>query len=127
MPVYGYRCRECGTSTTQLARDLTLPCNGCGGIMRRDFSFQLGRTGLTPHFNHAVGKYVRNDREFNDALKAASDRNSERTGMDHSYARLDPGDAPTPPDANEAIESREKVLRDSLVTRSPINPATLTE
>jgi predicted nucleic acid-binding Zn ribbon protein len=126
MAIYKYRCRGCGATKDQLARDLTLPCV-CGGILRRDFMFQKGSTGLTPHFNHAVGAYVRNDREFNDALKRRSDENSATTGMDHSYARLDPGDAPTPPNAAEAVEARAKTIHDSKSTRSPINPATLTE
>ena len=99
-----------------------MPCP-CGGVLRRDFHFQLGSTGLKPHFNHAVGKYVRNDREFNDALKRRAEENSIATGITHEYSRLDPGDAPSPRDATEAIEARNKVLRDN----PHINPATLTE
>jgi hypothetical protein len=43
-------------------------------------------------FAPAVGKYVTNQRDFNNELKKASDVASENTGMEHRYVPIDMAD-----------------------------------
>lgn len=47
---------------------------------------------MPEHFNHAVGSYVSNEREFRDALKVMSEEQSYRVGIDHEYEYLSPAD-----------------------------------
>lgn len=69
---------------------------------------------MAPHFNHAVGEFVSNARQFDDALKRKAEQNTIRTGAEHSYVRVDPGDVPRPTEATEAFEAREKTIRDAV-------------
>lgn len=112
--IYAYRCRSCGLAFDSNTRDDPYPCHVCGGLIKRDYStVQLSTPTFKPHFNHAVGQYVSNTRQFSDALKVTSDMNSEATGMDHHYVRVDPGDVPRPDTATEAFEVRSKFIRDN--------------
>lgn len=49
MPVYEYRCQECGESTSLLRsmskRDNPLPCSVCGGECKPEFSVPSWRWG----------------------------------------------------------------------------------
>lgn len=49
---------------------------------------------FTPHYNHSVGKYVRSDRDYRDALRRASDTQSAVTGIDADYQPVDLLDRP---------------------------------
>ena len=90
--VFEYRCRECGKVRESMSRDDAQACS-CGGLSRRCYrSVQFGRAAFVPHFNYSVGQHVNNRREFEDELKRKADNNSEQTGMDHSYAALDPSE-----------------------------------
>lgn len=89
MPVYEFRCRSCGATKESLSRNPT-PCN-CGDIFRRVFSFSTS-TDLPAHFNHSVGSYVSNSRQFNDALKQKSDEASEHFGTTINYSPVDYSD-----------------------------------
>ena len=92
MPLYAYRCRECGATRDSLRRDDVRVCP-CGGVSRRDFSsVHLAPQSFRPHFNIALGQYVRTDQEFRDGLKRASEHESQVTGCEHSYEPLYPSD-----------------------------------
>lgn len=56
--------------------------------MGRRYSF-YSPTAFQPHFNHAVGQYVRTKAEFSDALKVLSDKQTARTGIPHNYVPVD--------------------------------------
>jgi hypothetical protein len=47
---------------------------------------------MPEHFNHSVGEWVSNRRQFYDALKRRSDQSSARTGMDVDLQPLSPSD-----------------------------------
>lgn len=90
MRFYDYKCRACGGKRTELATDLCLTCQ-CGGLFKRDYSSTHISTAIFHgHFNHSVGRYVSSDADFRSALSEASDKESARTGVDHSYKPIDP-------------------------------------
>lgn len=121
MTTYGYRCRECGTPRDSQLRDDTQPCD-CGGVSRRDFSsVRFGVSAFQPHFNHAVGAYVNSDREFSDMLKIRAEQNTVRTGAEHSYVRVDPGDLPTPTKDDHMFETQAKTIADKGINLADIH------
>lgn len=120
MAIYLFRCRTCGRTRESFSRDDIVNCV-CGGISRRDYStVQFGTTGLAPHFSHAVGEFVTNNRSFDDALKRRAEENTRRTGAEHSYVRIDPGDIPQPNTATEAFETRAKTIQDGKMNPNAI-------
>lgn len=60
--------------------------------MRRDFHSVSVLPAFQGHFNHSVGAYVSSMREFKDHLKRGSEAQSLRTGVDHNYVPVDPGE-----------------------------------
>lgn len=122
MPEYGYRCRDCGAERVSLSREDIQSCS-CGGVSKRDYStIQLGSSSFKPHFNHAVGAFVSNSRQFDDLLKLRSEQNSLRTGTDHNYTRIDPGESPRPTADDHIFEVQEKAWRDK---KAPSDKVTL--
>lgn len=111
MPVYEYRCRDCGAVRDSQSNQDVRPC-ACGGISRRVFHANI-KSSFIPHFNHAVGAHVSSDREFNDLLKIRSEENTLRTGTEHNYTRIDPGDSPEPTKDTAIFETKAKLLRDT--------------
>ena len=113
MPIYQFRCRECGSERESQSREI-VSC-ACGGVSRRVFHANIA-SGFRPHFNHSVGRYVTSQRQFNDALKHASDANSLTTGTDHNYQPVDITDPRACGATDEGLEHTAKVKRDSGVT-----------
>src|SRR4051812_21564319 len=114
MKLFSYKCVDCGYLFDLTVNDPPVVCVRCDGWAKRDYStVQLSRPTFVPHFNHTVGEHVSSSRDFDNALKRKSEEQSERTGMDHSYARLDPGDMPQPTGESEIYETRGKFLRDN--------------
>jgi len=75
--------------------------------LRRDYSsVQIGRPAFQPHFNHAVGAYVRSDREFNDLLRSRGDE------AQTVYTRVDPGDVPQPTVDDHILDEQAKIIHD---------------
>lgn len=70
----------------------TAECESCGCKARRVYTPLAFKKPWEPHFNHSVGQYVRNEQEFRSALSRGSDEASERTGMEHRYTSVQPGD-----------------------------------
>lgn len=118
MTVYEYRCRGCGVVRESELRDDNQPCS-CGELSRRVYGFRQA-AGLQPHFNHAVGRYVTNNRDFNDALKERSEVQSLRTGIDSNYVRVDPGDMAEPTKDTEIFETRDRMIRDNNIDVSKL-------
>lgn len=69
-----------------------------------------------PHYNYAVGKYVSTDREFRDALKVCSERNSVSTGIDHNYEPRYGSDLKPMQDADGVLDIRARNLSKQLET-----------
>lgn len=90
MPFYEFYCPECGVSYERQSRT-PIPCALCATVVKRRYSFTF-RMPTDAHYNSSVGEYVRNDREFRDALKRKSEANSVATGIDHNYVPVDPYD-----------------------------------
>ena len=84
-------------------------CFGC-----RLTTIRFGRPAFEPHFNWAVGQYVRNESEFKEALKACAEANSIATGTDHHYEPRDMREVEPFNDheSTQAIENRQKAIRD---------------
>lgn len=111
MPKYDYVCRSCGAKDEKAFLTEPYPCP-CGGLKKRHFGFQVGRS-FTPHFNHSVGRYVSNERQFKDALSQASDHASETTGTEHRYVPMPLGDAPSAQNVTqEGMDETNKRKRD---------------
>lgn len=75
-------------------------CFGC-----KVLSVQIQPDGgaFKPHYNWSVGKFVNSKRDYENELNRCADRNSEATGVDHSYEPRYPGDT-------EPIRSADGVL-----------------
>lgn len=73
--------------------------------MRRDYNTFSVRKSFAPHFNHSVGKYVSNERDFHDELKRAGDKNET------VYSPLAAGDIPGVTD--EGMDETHKRSRDT--------------
>lgn len=60
--------------------------------MGRKFSFFVQKP-FVPHFNASVGSYVSSEQQFNNELHRLSDAQTERTGIEHNYVRVDQADS----------------------------------
>lgn len=116
MTIYAWRCKDCGETMDSTSRTHGPSC--CGAAMVRDYrSVQLpGTAAFQPHFNHAVGQHVTSMRDFTDALKIKAEENSRRTGADHSYVPVLPGDMPTPTRDTDIFETRNRLVHDKKIT-----------
>lgn len=129
MPIYSFRCTQCGHRQDSTSPE-RFPCPQCSALIGRDYSdvqFRSPNGSFQPHFNWAVGTYVRNEAEYRDELKRCAERNSIATGTDHVYeprmmSEVKPFDTP---EAQQALENRAKVLTDRstkhLVTASTMD------
>lgn len=91
MQIYAYLCDACGHRFDSTVRSDRVRCPECGLEAKRRFSFNP-RSGFQDHYNVSVGKYVRNDREFRDALKRGSEEATLRTGLEHHFEPVDAAD-----------------------------------
>lgn len=93
MPVYLHFCKVCkmeftsgDPETSRCPLGHTQP-HYPDSVVRR-FSFSIAKE-MEGGYNHALGSYVSNRREYLDGLKRASDEASENTGMEHRYVPVD--------------------------------------
>lgn len=118
MPIYEFRCRECGNGRESQSRDI-LPCP-CGGVLKRVF-----HCNVTPmfqeHFNHSVGRYVSSKQDFNDGLKQASEDASQArvdpitgkvTQIEHNFQPVEAGDTKALGVTDEGLETTMRDHRD---------------
>lgn len=71
---------------------------------------------MREHWNNAVGQYVSNRRELDDAFKRSSEAASVRTGLNHEFVAVDPSDMrdASAHGVNEnLLESTRKAHRDN--------------
>lgn len=91
MPMYEYRCPNCGSvATVTDTRDGpikarfdsgTHPCSECAcGVYRRRFGFSFTPI-LHTHYNHTVRDVVHGHRDFRNKLRRMSAENEARTGI----------------------------------------------
>ena len=91
MSLYNYRCNQCKQLFATETRADATTCPLCLGRAIRKFTFYTA-SSMQEHFNTAVGEYVSNRQQMDDALKRQSEQASLRTGVDHEYVRVDPSD-----------------------------------
>jgi hypothetical protein len=111
MAQYQYRCGQCKRLFACETRADATTCPDCLGPAVRKFSFNTS-SSMKEHWNNAVGQYVSNRQEMDDALKRQSEAASVRTGVDHEFVRVDPGDMADPRahgvDENNLEETRRR-------------------
>lgn len=95
MTQYNYRCSRCKQLFATETRADATTCPLCLGNAIRKFSFNVSGS-MKEHWNTAVGQYVSNRQEMDDALKRQSEAASVRTGVDHEFVRVDPADMADP-------------------------------
>jgi DNA-directed RNA polymerase subunit RPC12/RpoP len=114
MTQYNYRCNRCKQLFATETRADATTCPLCLGQAIRKFSFNVS-SGMQEHWNNAVGQYVSNRQEMDDALKRQSEEVSARTGVDHEYVRVDPADMRDPSAhgvSEDSLEATRKRQRD---------------
>lgn len=116
MPTYEFKCRSCGAASESRHRDHAGKCPVCGDVLRREYGFSM-RQSFQPHFNFATGQYVRNEREFKDAMKRVNaDASAERydpvsgrtTQVDSHFVAVDPRDLPPKDDTGMEEAARSQ-------------------
>lgn len=121
MPLYEYRCPECGGGARSQTRGDTLPspcphCASPGPLKRRwSLGFQMP---MHEHFNSSVGKPISSMRQYTDELKRKSEIASITTGIEHRFVPVDPSDTAalgvTGDGIDESNRVREKLGMDLL-------------
>ncbi len=112
---YSFECQECGneaidTEFHRIGDSHSRPCPICGGLLRRSACFVFNR-GMREHFNPTVGRYVTNQRDFNDGLKQASEHATLMTGTEHNYTPVDLRDMDACGATGEGLEHSKRVRR----------------
>lgn len=110
MPQYQFRCDSCRVLYTVEDRNNVPPCPTCGLNPKRVWSF-TNSNSMPEHFNHSLGEYVSNRRQFYDGLKRASEEASVRTGIEHNFQPLDPSDLADPSAHGVTDEGMEETHR----------------
>lgn len=93
MPVYEYRCPQCGQAYAARRRlgDTQPPaCPTCEIPTRRRYTPIAIRNSMPEHFNTSVGTFVSNEQQFKDQLKVQSEIATLRTGLEHNFVPHDP-------------------------------------
>lgn len=97
MANYAYKCPSCSANYTLVASitdDLPeyRPCPRCGhDKSTRSYQFNHAPS-FREHWNHSLGAYVNNNKEFEDGLKRQSAELSERIGMNVDLQPLGPSE-----------------------------------
>lgn len=97
MPIYQYRCPHCVQEYQDFRfsadRDLPKQCPECGTLLVRSFTPPAIPKPYNEGINRATGKYTTSKRQLSDDLKAASEKQFERTGFESNMVVVDPADA----------------------------------
>jgi hypothetical protein len=93
--LYPYRCPRCraiasSSRFTALGEQLPEICPHCGqfGGLERIVKVAV-KKDTEAHFNHSLGRWVSNDREFNDGLKRAAEKSHNELGTSGDFVRVD--------------------------------------
>jgi len=108
--LYQYRCNQCKRLFSTETRADATTCPLCLGSATRKFTFNVSGS-MKEHWNTAVGQYVSNRQEMDDALKRQSEAASVRTGVDHEFVRVDPADMRDPSAHGVSEDSLEETRR----------------
>jgi hypothetical protein len=73
-------------------------------------TLHFGRSHFRPHYNWAVGRHVRSEADFKDALNQCAEDNSRRTGTDHTYEYRHPEDVKPFSEADQVLDDRARNL-----------------
>lgn len=99
MPMYEFRCPECGAVESVYAPilegppELVLcPAEHLPRVMRRDYSSVQIAPVQQAHFDRTIGKEISSHRAFRDELNRKQDEMSERLGFEQRYAIADGSD-----------------------------------
>lgn len=111
MATYLYRCDLCRSDHEIFAPMREGPpqaptCLDCDALLTRIYTVPAVKAPYVEHFNESVGQYVRNDREFRDALKRGSEEATLATGLEHNYVPVDIGDIVRETPKDEAQQKR---------------------
>jgi hypothetical protein len=89
---YDYRCPSCGLIHDAVPLD-RIQCR-CGQSAKRlrGFAVVAGSLKSQDRWDPVVGAYVRNDREFQELLKAGQERESREMNMDVKLVQVDARD-----------------------------------
>jgi hypothetical protein len=88
MKLYQFICPTCRRISVEGNLDRTPYCDLCQIEMGRKYSFSVGKS-MHEHFNHSVGQYISNKRNFTDALKRKSEEMWEKNGIETRYTPVD--------------------------------------
>lgn len=122
MPLYEYRCPQCGTTVPSARRGDRLQqiCRGCGNTpLHRVFGFSAPAM-VQEHYNNTLGRNVSGMRDFKEGLKIASDQATAETGIEHNYKPLEWGD-------HKAFGATAEGIHESNVVRSKMKMPLLPE
>lgn len=93
---YEYRCPHCRATQLSTVRDdrLEILCKSCDlfVVATRVFSFSVA-IPFTEHFNASAGKHISSRAQHADILKAASEVETLKSGVEHKFVPVDPADA----------------------------------
>lgn len=96
MPVYGFRCPECGTEFDTYAKIADYdpysaqPCIDCGTPAKRRYDTPPPfKMPMPDHYNMSAGQYVSGEKHLRDVFKRKSDEATERTGIPHNFVPVD--------------------------------------
>ena len=89
--IYHYNCPSCQRLIAVEHTADAVVCERCQSTAGRVWGFHVS-SSMKEHFNHAVRDYVSNQRDFEDKLKMAAEKNSIATGIDHEYVPLTPAE-----------------------------------
>lgn len=81
-------------------------CLDCDALLTRVYTVPAVKAAYVEHFNESVGRYVRNDREFKDALKQGAEDIYHRTGYQTNYVPIEVGEIAASTDKDEAQQKR---------------------
>lgn len=131
MPTYKYECSKCGDERIEVMtfaeHDIFEPgahlLNDEVAIVSRvyasrlcglweqvyDFSF---KRGFTAHYNPSLGHHISSEREASEHLKRQSEEATARTGVDHDYELVDPGEPSSVGVTDQGMDATERRHRE---------------
>lgn len=129
MPIYEFKCPSCGwrldvecsidqysTSAYVDRSSAERQCESCGTPTARILSFSA-KPIMPDHFNRSAGEYVTSERSLKDSFKRQSEAATIRTGIEHNFVPIDPGDKKAlgvTDDGLEATARRKRELGEPL-------------
>jgi predicted nucleic acid-binding Zn ribbon protein len=122
MPTYEYKCRACKRQYRSHAHGMEgTPAPCCDATLGRVYSVSIKKS-FREHWNAATGQYVTSSRQHADLLKAQSEAQTLRTGIETRYVPVDPADAKAVYGITDEAIEEEKENRAKLSETNPSIP-----